>query len=287
MKFRCRNCGYIFKSDSETICPECLAARDEEDNGGQESAEFSSGSQYKSNSYQPSYRGGYNHQNDNSGGRGFVKLNKPTKLVMALVVVIAVIGFIIPIMSIAGNMARMKPEPEYSLSEAETPVNDSYEDNDYDYEFSTYDNYLSFGESCEINGLEVSFSKPRELAVYPELYALPEETGMKVLAVDIRIQNNKPEGYKSYEYFAAYSTALQDMDLAAGGAYEVGYTWSAISFNGLMENQIPDNIEVFRGSDLKYTMYFLVSQECENPRLIYTDYTFINDEMTETRFIFS
>lgn len=291
MKYKCDNCGYRFKSDSETICPECLTARSEE-SSNEDASGFSS-----DNQYQPNYRG-YNQNGGADSGNG-MNLHKSIKIVMVIIAIAAIGVTLIPFIAFRNNMSRATPEPELIPVYSETPANDSYENNeydddyedppegDYDYEFSTYEQSFKYGENCKTAGLEVSFSAPREYTGYSELYTLPEETGMKVLAVDVRIQNNKPEEYESYEYFAAYSTALQDMDLAVDGAYEVDYTWSAISFNGLMENQIPDSIEVFRGSDLEYTMYFLVSQECENPRLIFTDYTFINNEMTETHFIFS
>lgn len=255
MKNKCETCGYRFKSDDETICPECLSARDTDVDCGN-LHEHSENTSYVNNSQ---YDYGYNQQppKKKSGNKG------------CIVAVIVFVAFILLIVVLPIIIMAFEDMEDYSREEITKNV--------------------SYGETIEADSLQLKFSEPY-LTDYPD--KLPEHENYKVLAVDISIKNPAEYNgeYYSYKSFPSYNIRIFEIaspeEDENSDDFKYNHSWSPISYNGLFENQFPGNIYVYPETEFEYTLYYDVPAELDEYYLQFETSDYFGGQTIYTTFKF-
>lgn len=245
MKNKCGTCGYRFKSNEEVICPECLTARDTDVNCENFHTHEDNVTFMKSGNTQNNAPNSY---------YGYVRTDAPKKSGKGcLIVFLVLVGIIVAVTALSFIFSQHFDETESTHVTA------------------------SYGDVLTIQKLQVAYSKPYEVEC-PDKIPLRED--YKLMAVDVAIANSRTDS-DNYSYFSTYNAKLHDANAFAED-YDSYNTWSSVSFNGVFENQAPDNIHVYPGVELNYTIYYEIPKEIDDIYLTATTSEYFDDKYCET-----
>lgn len=256
MKNKCETCGYRFRSDDETICPECLSARDTDVNcdnlhSHEENTSFINNNKPQYN--QPQYNYGYGQTTPQKRGK--------SGCLITIIIIVAVVILFVVFMVIAALADDM--DSGLSREESSNTVNASY------------------NTDIRIKDLTFSYSKPYAVSSeeIPSQYPLRE--GYKMWAVDVVI--SEPEN--NYTSFDNYGMRLATDETPVDDYSPTD--WSAISYNGLFDEQAPGYIKIIPETVIEKTMYYEIPMEYEMPYLTVESSDYFDDKIIKTLYKFS
>lgn len=252
MKNKCDNCGYRFKNDDEVICPECLSARDNDIDcnnlhSHEENASFT-------NSSQPQYNYGYEPA---SAEKKKGKSGCLIAFFVTIAVILAVVALPILLM-IFDEMDAGGAEEEIAAIT------------------------VSYGEELQIKDFTVKFSEPYivDPAEIPEDYPLQEEH--RLWAIDVTLS----DAQSKYTSFDLYSMRLRTDEIPPEDDY-YSTDWTAISYNGLFDDQAPSYIRIIQGTTIEKTMYYEVPDVFSEVYFTAENHEYTDDGTIKTLYKFS
>lgn len=285
---KCENCGYIFRPEDGSICPECLTSREDinhpVENEDAVTLSYSSPKSKSSNLGTPhinvverDYTPKYQNQN-NSGKKPSVK---PAKWIVVLFIlmffgpfIVAILSAIVDVIQEAVSEVAIAPSPETIISAeeeeyqeipaatstivtGEPPKEQSYPQYNGDCEYS--DIQAGLGAHYNEAGIDISLDSYAFMDSYNDIFPYD---GYIFLVLTYTLTNTN-------DYDTYFTNDFEIYDNLNYGSF-------VIEYNGRMEMQMPAYVVVLRGDTIQYNVYAQVPQTAEYCWVVDNVYDFSN-----------
>lgn len=260
IKNKCSVCGYNFKPEDGSVCPECLTSRAEDSIGFQANNNSIPNTPQRQTYIPPqqNYSDPYNlpDQQNNmytqpSQNYYYQTPKKSSNAVAIVVIVICVVVFFsIVVTTIFGAFAynTMKNDSSFGESISEVDDNEYKTWDDYYADYDIKEKAASFGQSIDIYGLDAKFSEPKNYSNQYNGYTAKE--GYIIVGFKCTVVNNN-------EYDDSF---CQDMVIQSDDSNE----YYSLETEGSLPDELKYIEDINSGESISGMVYYEIPEKITN-----------------------